>query len=77
MPKYRVRYKLGQAPAHADDDDAITVQAAMFETEGKFVDFYGRARRSSSGRLLPSGGVVFRVHEDVLADIREQDADAG
>lgn len=39
---FRVRYKIGQAPAEADEDDVLRVEAAMFVTNGTFIDFYSR-----------------------------------
>jgi hypothetical protein len=71
VPTFNVRYKLGQGPADADEDDVIAVDAATFVTIGNFVDFYSRASESMDGVLIPKGNVVFRVHQDVIADIRE------
>lgn len=72
VPTFQVRYKIGQGPADADENGVVTLEAAMFRTEGKFVDFYSDAAVNTLGGLNPKGGVVFRVHEDVLADVRQQ-----
>lgn len=70
MPKYKVRYKYSQGPEGADD--AIEVEAAMFITDGKFVDFYSQCGEAmNTGALLPRGQVVFRVADDILADVMQ------
>lgn len=71
---FRVRYKIGQAPAEADEDDVLRVEAAMFVTNGTFIDFYSRGDRNMGGTLNPTGDVVFRVSADMVADIREAGA---
>lgn len=72
VPTYHVRYKIGQGPADADENGVVIVEAAMFRTEGKVVDFYAEAATNTMGGLNPKDDVVYRVHEDVLADVRQQ-----
>jgi hypothetical protein len=72
---FRVRYKIGLAPAEADTDDVLEVEAAMFVTNGTFIDFYSDAGRNVGGTLNASGDVVFRVSADIVADIREKAPD--
>ena len=72
MPTYHVRYKIGRGPADADENGVVLVEAATFRTEGKFVDFYAEAATNTLGGLNPKGGVVYRVHEGVLADVLQQ-----
>lgn len=74
MSRFSVRYKLGQHPPGADEHGVVVVEAAMFVTEGKFIDFYGGSVHNMAGRLNPTGAVVFRVSEDVVADIAQQPA---
>lgn len=71
MPTFRIRYKIGQGPADVDADDAIVVEAEMFQTSGDFIDFYASASQNIAGGLNPKGGIIFRVHTDVIADIRQ------
>jgi hypothetical protein len=69
MPKYQVRYKYNQGPEGSDD--VVVVEAAMFATEGKFVDFYsGAVEPQAGGVMVPTGNVVYRVAEDILADVK-------
>jgi hypothetical protein len=69
MPKYQVRYKHLQGPDGSDD--VVVVEAAMFATDGKFVDFYsGAVEPPSGGVMVPMGNVIFRVADDILADVR-------
>jgi len=72
MSRFLVRYKFGQHPPTADDNGVVLVEAAMFQTEGKFVDFYADHAMNVAGRQNPKGSVVFRVSEDVIADISQQ-----
>lgn len=71
---FRVRYKIGQAPAEADEDDVLRVEAATFVTNGTFIDFYSRGNRNVGGTLNPTGDVVFRVSADMVADVRDEGA---
>jgi hypothetical protein len=71
VPTYHVRYKIGQGPPDANENGVVVVKATMFKTEGIFVDFYEDAAENMVGGLNPKGAPVFRVHEDVIADIRQ------
>jgi hypothetical protein len=70
MPHFRVRYKVGSGPPEAVED-SIIVEAAMFKTVGNFVDFYPDAVRNVGGGFNAKGGVIFRVSQDVLADVQQ------
>lgn len=71
MRRFQVRYKVGQAPAEANEDDVVVVEAAMFTTLGKYVAFYSHAAKNVDGGLNAKGGVVYRVHEEFLLDVKE------
>ena len=51
-------------------DDTVEIEAAIFQTEGKFVDFYSESVTGTMGGELPRGNVVFRIAEDSLADVK-------
>jgi hypothetical protein len=70
MAKYRIRYKYGNAPDGAENE-STEIEAATFETAGNFIDFYSEATPANTMNvLLPRGKVVFRVAQDVVADIQ-------
>ncbi len=47
------------------------VDAATFKTEGSFVDFYSDSTTTMIGEQVPRGSVVYRVSQDLVADIQE------
>jgi hypothetical protein len=71
VAKYRIRYKFGAAPDGAENN-TIEVEAAIFESKEEFIDFWSETSRPASGANyeLPRGRVVFRVANDLVADIQ-------
>lgn len=70
MSRFALRYKVGQAPADADEDDVVIVEAATFATTGNFVDFFERSSQTVGGQVHGTGGIVYRVQESLVAEIR-------
>jgi hypothetical protein len=69
MAKFRIRYVVGQGPEGSDD--VVDLDAAVFQTVGNFTDFFSSGDRNVGGLLNPSGDVVMRVKNDIVADIRQ------
>lgn len=67
MPKFEIRYV---TEGLEDAPEPVVVEAAMFATVGEFTDFFSRSNTSLGGASMPSGDVVFRVRNDLVADIR-------
>jgi hypothetical protein len=71
MAKFSIRYIVGHGPDGAGD--VIELEAATFKTVGDFTDFYSNGQKNLGGLLIPSGEVVMRVRNDLVADIRQID----
>ena len=71
MAKFSIRYLVGHGPDGAGD--VIELEAATFKTVGDFTDFYSSGQTNMVGLLNPSGEVVMRIRNDLLADIRQID----
>lgn len=69
MARFRIQYLAGQGPTGGDD--AVEVDAATFKTSGDFTDFHSDAAKNSDGGLDPAGGVVMRVRNDLVVEIRQ------
>ncbi len=69
MARFQIRFAPGMGPDGTKD--VVEIEAAMFETNGDYVDFYSEARQNIGGTLNVSGHVVRRVRSDILIDVAE------
>jgi hypothetical protein len=59
-------------PGHGPEEgDRIEFEAAMYKTNGEFVDFYTKGTRNIGGTLNASGDIVRRIRTDVLLEIEQ------
>lgn len=70
MAVYNIRYAPGSAPQGANEDSVLSIEAAIYVTEGDFIDFYSRAEPGGMGQeFVPRGEVLHRVRKDIVLDI--------
>jgi hypothetical protein len=67
VARFSVRFTPGSGP----NSDLVEVDAAMFLTEGDFVDFYSKGTRNIGGYLSKSGDIVRRIRSDFILEIVE------
>lgn len=64
-----VRYTAGSEPQNVNSGGTRSIEAAIYVTNGDFVDFYSKADRAVGRDFVPRGEIVHSVRKDFILDI--------